>query len=241
MTKLIIANWKQLPETIEQAMTLLDHTKTCLGAIGVSQIRYVVCPRPEYRTAAAAAIGNNDSLALGAQDMSEDLSGSGAQYVIIGHSDRRWKAGDSDEVTNTKLRDALAAGLQPIVCFGERSRSDGWRDELVAQTVATLKGLTEGQVLQCLIAYEPVWAISTQPDAKPDTPASAVTSMNVIRETIADHCNVSHSTYLYGGSITPANVASFLERSEVGGVLVGGASVRPDDVSQVISIAATIL
>jgi triosephosphate isomerase len=103
-----------------------------------------------------------------------------------------------------------------------------------------LKGLTEGQLSQCLIAYEPVWAISTNPDAKPDTPASAVQSMNFIRETIADQFNVSHPTFLYGGSVTPDNAQSFLERAEVSGVLIGGASVRADDFCRILSIASSL-
>jgi triosephosphate isomerase len=90
-------------------------------------------------------------------------------------------------------------------------------------------------VSQCVIAYEPVWAISTNPNARPDTPASAVQAMSLIREALADQFDVSHPTFLYGGSVHPDNAKEFLDRPEIYGVLVGGASVRPADFMGIVS------
>ncbi len=243
MTKTIVANWKMLPDTIEQAEALMQRVAEYVRTLEAQTMDIVVCPQESYLERIGKLIGES-GIALGAQDVgvsSRELADADVRFVLIGHSDRRWKAGDSDEITNAKLKEALRAGLTPIVCFGERTRDQGWEAALAAQTVATLAGFTEGQIAQCRIAYEPVWAISTNPDAKPDTPASAVQSMNHIRETIADHFDVSQTTYLYGGSVTPDNVASFLERSEVSGVLVGGASVRSDDFCRILTIASTIV
>jgi triosephosphate isomerase (TIM) len=256
MKKLIVANWKMLPETLGQAEELLEHTEERLHDLNHEAFGLVVCPPFIFIEEVAKMIQEGafaDTTVLGAQDIATadtgaytgEVSGTqlvrlGVRYVIIGHSERRWKLGESDEVTNTKLKVALRAGLTPIVCLGERTREGTWSDELTAQTSATLAGLTAGQVAQCIIAYEPVWAISTNPGAKSDTPASAVQSMGLIRETIADMFDVSHPTFLYGGSITPENASSFLERSEVSGVLVGGASVRADDFCRILSVAASI-
>ncbi len=226
MKKLIVANWKMLPETLGQAEEILARTDEHLRGLSSEHINLVVCPPFVFIEEVAQLLGTGSlvaSASLGAQDVAITESGAltgevsapqlvrlGVRYVIIGHSERRWKLGETDEVTNMKLKVALRAGLIPIVCFGERTRAGDWHKELAAQTVATLAGLSEDEVSRCAIAYEPVWAISTNPDAKSDTPASAVGSMNLIRETIADHFNVSHTTFLYGGSITPHNVAEFL-------------------------------
>ncbi len=241
MKKLIIANWKMLPETPGQAEEILSRTNDALLQLDETTFDMVICPPPVYRELVARLLGEGnlpEVAHMGAQDMEPDLAAAGVRYVIIGHSDRRWKAGDSDEVTNTKLKDALRDGLVPVVCLGERTREEGWQDGLIAQIGSTFAGMTPGQVSQCIIAYEPVWAISTNPGAKPDTPASAVQSMSLIREALADHFDVSAPTFLYGGSVTPANASEFLSRAEVSGVLVGGASVRPDDFCRILTIAA---
>lgn len=254
MKKLIIANWKMLPETLAQAEEILSRTEECLRGLDRESFELVICPPFVFLEEVAKMLAGGalaDVAVLGAQDIAVQDSGAltgevsgpqlgrlGVRYAIIGHSERRWKLGESDEVTNMKLRATLRAGLTPVVCLGERTRDGQWQQELAAQTAATFAGMTAGQVSQCLVAYEPVWAISTNPGATPDTPASAVQSMGLIRETIADRFDVSHPTFLYGGSVTPANAAEFLERPEVSGVLVGGASVRPDDFCTILSVAS---
>lgn len=242
MKKIIVANWKMLPATSAEAESIVEKLDEHVrGLAGAAKFDVVICPPPAYRGQVARLLGEGtlaEVAVLGAQDMEEGLPGQGVRYVIIGHSDRRWKAGDSDETTNAKLKDALRDGLVPIVCLGERTREGAWQDELAAQTLATLDGLTTGQLGQCLIAYEPVWAISTNPGARPDTPASAVQSMALIREVLADHFDVAQNTFLYGGSVTPLNVADFLVRPEISGVLVGGASVRAEEFCGILSVIA---
>ena len=256
MKKLIIANWKMLPETLGQAEEILARTEECLRDLDRDAFDVVFCPPFVFIEEVAKLLGEGalaETASLGAQDIATQDTGAltgeisghqltrlGVRYVIIGHSERRWKLGESDTTVNTKLAAALRSGLTPVVCLGERSRDGQWQQELAAQTAATLVGLTAGQVSKCLFAYEPVWAISTNPGAKPDTPASAVQSMALIRETIADRFDVSHPTFLYGGSVTPDNATAFLERSEVSGVLVGGASVRADDFCRILSVAAAL-
>jgi len=255
MKKLIVANWKMNPGTLAEAQDIvakIDEHVRGLGA-GAQQLDVVFCPPFVFLEDVAAMLGEGvlaDVARLGAQDIAArddaaqtgEVSGPqlaklGVRYVIVGHSDRRYKLGETDEMVNAKLQAVLRNGLVPIVCVGEQAREDGWQDALKAQVVATLYGLTPGQVSQCIIAYEPVWAISTNPDAKPDTPAGAVLSMGLIREALADHFDVSHHAFLYGGSVTPANADDFLQRPEISGVLVGGASVRAEDFCAILSAA----
>ncbi len=268
MKKLIIANWKMNPKTLAEAQDIvakIDEHVRGLGA-GAQQLDIVFCPPFVFLEDVAAMLGEGvlaDVARLGAQDIAArddvaqtgEVSGPqlaklGVRYVIVGHSDRRYKLNEDDEMVNEKLRAALRNGLVPIVCVGERTRlrqgfggqarEGDWQDALKAQVAATFRGLTPGQVGQCIIAYEPVWAISTNPDAKPDTPASAVQSMSLIREALADHFDVSHIAFLYGGSVTPANAHEFLQRSEISGVLVGGASVRAEDFAHILTLAGEI-
>ena len=237
MKKIIVANWKSLPETLAQAEEIVSRLDERLRELDTAMIDVVLCPPMVFLEDVARMLPTG--VALGAQDTDPHLARLGVQYVIIGHSDRRWKLSEDDMTVNKKLHTALADGLVPIVCLGERSRQGDWRDELAAQTVATCAGLAPEQITHCLIAYEPVWAISTSPDARPDTPASAVQSMSLIRDTLADSYGLSPMTFLYGGSVTPANAREFLERPEIAGVLVGGASVRPADFGQILTTAAS--
>lgn len=278
--KLIVANWKALPKTSGEAQEMLVRIDEWLGGQSERMMPDIVlCPPFVFLDEVATALTEGhlaQSASLGAQDIAMSESGaqtgevsgtqlvaSGVRYVIIGHSERRWKLGESEQIVNSKLKAALAAGLVPIVCLGERTREGewpgritsptafgrhaeqglvalpGWQATLSAQTVATFRGMTPEQISRCIIAYEPVWAISTNPDAKPDTPAGAVQSLSLIRQTLGDHFNISHTAFLYGGSVTPANARDFLEREEFRGVLVGGASVRVNEFCEILSIAAT--
>ncbi len=236
MKKLIVANWKGLPATLGEAEEIINRVDEKMRELDTTKFGVVICPPMVFLEDVARLI-EGAPLQLGAQDMDAHLAKLGVRYVIIGHSDRRWKLGESDEIINEKLKQALVDGLTPIVCLGERSREGAWQDELTAQMRGTFRGLTPGQISHCLIAYEPVWAISTNPDAKPDTPASAVHSMNIIREALAEQYDVSAPTFLYGGSITSANAADFLSRPEISGVLVGGASVRIGEFLDILTVA----
>ena len=178
-------------------------------------------------------------MVLGAQDTSPGLKDLGVRYVIVGHSDRRWpaklspnetQAGESDADVNAKLKTVLKDEMTPIVCLGEKSRDVGFEDFLRAQTESTFAGLSSDEISRCLIAYEPVWAISTTPGAKPDNPESALESIKIIRETLGVDVKI-----LYGGSVTSSNAHDFLSRDGIDGVLVGGASINKEEFAKIIS------
>lgn len=257
MKKFVIANWKMAPESLAQAEGILDAVNDFLETLGERrELSLVFCPPFVFLEEAGKFLSGSHfehQASLGAQDIATEAKGAmtgevsgpmlaklGVRYVIIGHSERRWKLGETDETVNRKLKTALASELVPVVCLGEKERSGDWQGFLREQTLKTFDGLTEDQIARCLVAYEPVWAISTTPGAKPDTPDSALESIQLIRETLSSRFKVKGSRFLYGGSVTPANADDFLKEPGIEGVLVGGASVRKDDFVKILSIAAKI-
>ena len=170
----------------------------------------------------------------------------GVRYAIVGHSERRWKLGESDEVVNKKLKAALRNGMIPIVCLGEKVRDENFEKFLKEQTEKTFAGLSRDELGKCMIAYEPVWAISTNSDARPDTPESAVESIRIIKETLIRNCLPVGEAgkleignlpkVLYGGSVTSKNIADFTGQKEIDGVLVGGASVNKEEFVKILSL-----
>lgn len=248
--KLVVANWKMNPASLADAEELLSHIDGWLqGLAETREPSLVVCPPFVFLEEIGAMLrsGHLEHVAeLGAQDIAAtdegaqtgEVSGvqlerTGVRYCIIGHSERRWKLGEDDGIVNAKLHRALEHGLMPIVCLGERTRAEGWQDELRRQTEATFAGLA-GRAYRMLVAYEPVWAISTNPDARPDSPESAADSIGLIHGILG-----AEVPCLYGGSVSGDNAASFLGRPEIAGVLVGGASLRPDEFTRILEASLT--
>lgn len=253
--KYIIANWKNHPDTWAEAEQILDSVDEYLGSLNEKEFSLVFCPPFVFTEEVGKILRTSHlehSAELGAQDISVDdetaLTGEvsgpmlrklGARYVIIGHSERRWKLGESDEVVNKKLKAALKNELIPIVCVGERIRDENFKEFLKQQVSATFAGLSKDDLEKCIIAYEPVWAISTNSNARPDTPESALESIHIIKETLIGNWKLEIENLpkaLYGGSITSTNVRSFLQRDEFNGVLVGGASVDKEEFVKILSI-----
>ena len=230
-------NWKCNTRR-ESATALASGLREALS--GVDGVEKVVCPPFVYLAAVAEAL-TGSSLRLGSQDVhwADDEAATGeigpemlaelAQYVIIGHSERRHRFGETDEMVNRKVKAALAAGLSPIMCVGEtlEEREAGTTGEvLVRQTRRGLEGaeIPDGFI----IAYEPVWAIGTGRAATAEIAEEAIA---VIRREVAslfDGDKAETVRILYGGSVTPDNVAEFVSRAGIDGALVGGASLKVD-------------
>ena len=166
------------------------------------------------------------------------LKEAGAEYVIIGHSERRTYFGETDETVNLRVRAAIAAGLIPIICVGERKeqREAGYTDALVTyQTLIALTGLSDAEVSNVVIAYEPVWAIGTGLTA---TDEQANETIGVIRKAIEKRYGkgVAQSVRIqYGGSMNPKNVKGLMAQNEIDGGLIGGASLKAPDFSLVVN------
>jgi len=153
----------------------------------------------------------------------------GATWALVGHSERRHKFGESDADTGRKVRAALAANLNPLLCVGEllEERQAGRTESVVLrQLAAGLEGLDAAAIARVAIAYEPVWAIGTGVNA---TPADAAAVHRVIRLWLRDHTPPgARARVLYGGSVNASNAAELLAEPELDGVLVGGASLDAD-------------
>lgn len=168
------------------------------------------------------------------------LKEAGADYVIIGHSERRQYFGETNESVNKRVKAALKHNLIPIVCVGEtlEQREAGQvRDVVYAQTVEGLDGLSEQEVADLVIAYEPVWAIGTGVTASKE---QAEDAHKIIREIVADKFGASAAAkvrILYGGSVKPANAKELLSQENIDGALVGGASLKAADFIEIIKAA----
>jgi triosephosphate isomerase len=164
----------------------------------------------------------------------------GCQFVLIGHSERRQYFGDQDGWTNKKVSAALRHGLQPILCVGEtlQDRDADHTDVVIQRQLRTALSDVHASSLDSMtIAYEPVWAIGT---GRAATPEQVIPVHRMIRRTI-DELNESEMSrrirILYGGSVTPTNIADFLRSPEIDGALVGGACLDPASFATLVSVA----
>ena len=266
MKKYIVANWKMAPTTLAEAEDILAYIDEYLQQSSEAlakeeKLSLVICPPFVFLDDVGKILSTSrlvERAELGAQDIALADSGAwtgevsgpmlkrlGVKYVIIGHSERRWKLGESDEVVNKKLKTALINNLIPIVCIGEKTKElsaeggsvSGGKEFLEKQIEATFAGLSADDISRCFIAYEPVWAISSNPDSRPDTPESALESIKIIQEVLTVNCKletINLPLFLYGGSVTSSNVKDFISLNEISGVLVGGASVKKEEFIEII-------
>ncbi len=163
------------------------------------------------------------------------LTACGAQWAIIGHSERRLLANESDATIARKIPAALAHGITPIVAVGETLEEHGAglaEVRVVAQARAAFANLAADDVARCVVAYEPIWAIGT---GNVDEPADANAIMGAIRAAVP---GLDRTRLLYGGSVKPTNIAALVAQSNIDGALVGGASLDPTAFAQLLEHAA---
>jgi triosephosphate isomerase len=167
-----------------------------------------------------------------------------AEYVIIGHSERRQYFGETDETVNKKVIAALNHGLIPILCVGEtlaQNEADQTHVVVTNQVAAALAGVTQSQVNGIIIAYEPIWAIGTGRAATADQ--AQATCGSTVRATIAElYGNAAAATVriLYGGSTNPKNIGEIMKQPDIDGALIGGASLKAEDYSAMVTTTAEL-
>lgn len=244
--KVIAGNWKMnmLPDEtikfIEELAPLVKDTKN----------EVILCvPYTDLFYALLTAQGTN--IKIGAQNMHFEEKGAytgeispqmlkaiNVQYVIIGHSERRQYYNETDESVNKKIKAAFNVGLKPIVCVGEtlEEREAGKTAEIITnQTKLALEGLTNEQVQDTIIAYEPIWAIGT---GKTATCEDANNSIKEIRNKIAEiygQNTASRVIIQYGGSVKSSNAKELFTTSDIDGGLVGGASLKAEEFSRIVN------
>ena len=244
---LMAGNWKmnlnhqEAVVLVQKLAWTLDDKKHDHAATEV----VVVPPFTDIRSVQTLVDGDRLKIKYGAQDVSAHDSGAytgevsasmlaklGCSYVVVGHSERREYHAESDALVNTKAHKALAAGMVPIVCVGEglEVRKAGEHVAYaLAQVEGSLAGFSAEQVAGLVIAYEPVWAIGTGEVATPEDAQEVCGAIRArIRELHGDAAADS-VRILYGGSVKSSNVAGIMEKDDVDGALVGGASLQPDE------------
>lgn len=227
MKKLIVGNWKLNPMTVNEAVALASRIEVSI------EKEVVICPPLPF-------LESIEYPHVGAQDCSPHIKGAytgevspaqlnsmGIKYCIVGHSERRGM-GEDDALINAKVKALLEYKITPIVCvgFGTTVKEDALEvaDVVGEQLAADLEDVDPKKVV---VAYEPVWAIGSHSAATPDH-----------AEQIAFYISTKHGVprVLYGGSVNSTNALSFLSEPHVSGLLIGGASLLPDDFNKIISL-----
>jgi triosephosphate isomerase (TIM) len=247
MRKPIIAgNWK-MHKTASEAKTFTEEVKGLVP--DTDKVDSVICA-PALFLENLVEQTKESKVAIGAQNMHFEESGAftgevspvaladiGVEYVIIGHSERREMFNETDDSVNKKTLAAFKHNLTPIVCVGEtleQRENNETKDLVGAQVKQALTGLTEDQVKQTVIAYEPIWAIGT---GKSSTAEDANEVCAHIRQVVASEFSQAAADSVrvqYGGSVKPNNIKEYMAQSDIDGALVGGASLEPQSFLQLL-------
>ena len=246
----IAANWKMF-KTVHEAVVFAKEFRSLVK--DMQGVEIVVAP-PFTAVHAVAEAARNSPIGVAGQDLYWEREGAftgeisagmlkeaGAEYVIIGHSERRRLFNETDATVNRKLVAALGAGLTPIVCIGEtleEREANQTLEVLDRQIKAGLDGLTGDQVASLVLAYEPVWAIGTGRNATPQQAGEAHAHIRSrLRQWFGGHAG-DHCHVIYGGSVKPDNIDQLMEQADIDGALVGGASLKAEDFARIARFKA---
>ncbi len=240
---MIAGNWK-MNTTVGEAIELVN--EMCQGLDEIANVDKVIFP-PFVSLAAVRGLIIGSSIKLGAQNIYFEEEGAYTgeisplmladlcEFVIIGHSERRWYFNETGEIISKKVQAVLKAGLKPILCIGEtleENEAGRTQEVLTEQLRSSLAGIDYLSGL--IIAYEPVWAIGTGRTA---TGKQANETIGFIRRNISelyDRESAQDLRILYGGSVTADNIAEFIQQPEIDGALVGGASLKADQFLNIV-------
>lgn len=248
-TPLIAGNWK-MNMTVSEAGVFADELlKNTLN----ESVEAAICA-PFIDIPVLIEKLKDTNIKIGAQNVYYEESGAftgeisapmlkdlGVHYVIAGHSERRELFGESDSDVNKKVHAVIEAGMVPIICVGETEaeRDLGEHTAKVAgQVKAALEGISPKAASELVIAYEPIWAIGTGRSATSDDANAMCASIRTEVEKLYDKGIADSVRILYGGSVKPATIEDLMSKSDVDGALVGGASLKSDDYTALISGAA---
>ncbi len=245
----VAGNWK-MNKNYEESKKFIDEL---IPLVKSARCDIVVCV-PSVNLSAIIEKTKNTNIKVGAQNCHFEKSGAftgeisaqmiksvGAEYVIIGHSERRNYFFETDEIVNRKIISALNEGLKVILCVGENleQRESNIVNEVISlQIKRDLKGIDEDKLENIIIAYEPIWAIGT---GKTATPSQAEKVCAYIRKVLADMYNESLANEVviqYGGSMNAKNASELLSMANIDGGLIGGASLRAVDFSEIVKAAS---
>jgi triosephosphate isomerase len=245
--KLIIAgNWK-MNKTVAESLALVNDLKRELGS--VKEVDIVVCPPYTALESVSKSILDSN-LKLGAQNISENNVGAftgeiaavmlkefSTRFVILGHSERRQFQKESDALIAKKAAAVHAANLKPIVCVGETlsEREAGQMEKVLeTQVQGSLVGLTKDQMVETVVAYEPVWAIGTGKTATTQQAQDAHAFIRGLLVKMFDDATAKKVRIQYGGSVKPNNAKELMSQPDVDGALVGGAALEARSFADIV-------
>lgn len=245
---IVAGNWKMHKDIQESNLFVLNILKNLLNQ---KRLNIILCP-PFTALFNIHELLKNTPIGLGGQNMHNESEGAftgeisgemllsaGCQYVILGHSERRHVFGETDDFIREKVRKALAVGLKPIICVGEKleERQSGQTLEVVRrQCDSALSVVNEHKIQSCVIAYEPVWAIGTGVVATPEQASEAHTLIRKLLAIKYGQTSADSISILYGGSVKSSNAASLIQAPDIDGFLIGGASLIEDEFVRIAEI-----
>lgn len=243
--KVIAGNWKMnlLPSQLSDFINILK------GKLDNADADVIICPT-FVCLPTAVNLCNGTNIKVGAQNMHWEEKGAftgevspvmlkdlNVEYVILGHSERRQYFAETNETVNKKVHAAFKYGLKPIVCVGEtlEEREQGITNDLLRlQTRIAIMGLTEEQIKNTIIAYEPIWAIGTGKTATPEDANSAIATIREVIKEIYNEGAAQTVRIQYGGSVNASNAKELIGMPDIDGGLVGGASLKADDFEKIV-------
>ena len=236
VTSMVVGNWK-MNTTVSSSVELARGIRNWIS--GENDPQVVVCP-PFVSLVPVSEALRGSRIGVGAQNMHSETNGAYTgeispemlsqicRFVILGHSERRTYFAETDEFVNAKVLAAQSVGITPIICVGENlaDRQAGRAGDVVtSQLEASLNGIKQDSDI--IVAYEPVWAIGTGESASPEVAQEIMFQLRQALSTIVrDRSN--EIPLLYGGSVNPSNIASYMAQQDIDGALVGGASLDAD-------------
>ena len=248
---IIIGNWKMNPRSLKEAEKLFNDIAKNISEIKKTEI--IACPPFLFleklkKTSKKILLGaqndfSGDVGAFTGEISAEMLYNLGVKYVILGHSERRAQ-GESNNDINKKIKSSLAVGLRPILCVGERVRDENhdYFNLIKAQLGVCLEGVSKNSVAKIIVAYEPVWAISSTPDRKDATANDSYEMAIFIRKILFDKFgkDASQIRIVYGGSVNEKSAEDFLKNGGVSGLLVGRASLDAKKFGAIVKICEAL-
>jgi triosephosphate isomerase len=248
--KLIVGNWKMNPKTLPLARA---NFLTIKKGVGLYKNVEAVIAAPFVYISELSKL-KSAGLGLASQNVSAEKEGAHTgeisasmlasykvKYCIVGHSERR-DIGETNEFINKKIKQLLAVGITPVLCIGERDRDHGmiYLGTVKTQLEECLVGISKNTIGKIVIAYEPVWAISTTVNRRDATPEDCQEMHMYIRKVLSDmygHANAETVTILYGGSVDEKTAVGFLKAGHVDGLLPGRASLTPKTFLTILKVA----
>lgn len=248
MRKLIAGNWK-MHKTRKEAIDLVNRLKI---SIKNENVDVVIFP-PFTAMSAVSSFLDGSSIMLGAQNMHYEDDGAftgeisplmikdmKCTYVLVGHSERRIKFNESNEIINKKIKSALEHIIKPILCIGEsqEERASGRTKEAIEHQLRNCIGdLTKTEMQSVVIAYEPLWAIGTGLNATPQQAEEVHAFIREVLKQLFGEKTADDVLILYGGSVKPANAKELLMQKDINGLLVGSASLDADSFAKIVNNA----